>query len=182
MKVKMLVAQACLTPCDPMDCTLWSASVHGIFQARIPEWVAMPFSQGSSHPRDIALYVTGNEWVTNAKDFLVNIKAILMSVSMKNCKGKCGKDDGWTVLLGLVYLWPIISVLFPHLTSPRTLPNVGAQKHFAEMHPTAEACGYVHTYYQMVHPPFLTPKESSCVHAGRGVFLDLRSGHLISLL
>ena len=53
----------------------------------------MPFSQGSSQPRDITLYVTGNVWITNTKDFLVNIKAILMSFSMKNCKGKCGKDD-----------------------------------------------------------------------------------------
>ena len=34
---------------DPMDC---SPSVHGILQARIPERVAMPFSRGSSQPRD----------------------------------------------------------------------------------------------------------------------------------
>ena len=40
------VAQLCLTLCDPMDCT-----VHGIFQARILEWVAFPFSRGSSQPR-----------------------------------------------------------------------------------------------------------------------------------
>ena len=92
--MKILVAQACLTPCDPMDCSLPSSSVHGIFQARILEWVAMPFSQGSSHPREFALYVAENVWITNAKDFLVNIKAMLMSFSKRNCKGKCGKDNG----------------------------------------------------------------------------------------
>ena len=43
----MKVAQSCLTLYAPMDCT-----VHGILQARILEWVAFPFSGGSSQPRD----------------------------------------------------------------------------------------------------------------------------------
>ena len=46
------VAQSCLTLCDPMDCNLPGSSVHGILQARILEWVAVPFSRGSSQPRD----------------------------------------------------------------------------------------------------------------------------------
>ena len=37
---------------DPMDCSLPGISVHGILQARILEWVAMPFSRGSSWPQD----------------------------------------------------------------------------------------------------------------------------------
>ena len=48
----MLVAQSCLTLCDPMDC-----SVRGILQARTLEWVAFPFSRGSSQPRSLALQV-----------------------------------------------------------------------------------------------------------------------------
>ena len=46
--------QLCLTPCiDPMDYkTPADYSVHGILQARILEWVAMPSSRGSSGPRD----------------------------------------------------------------------------------------------------------------------------------
>ena len=44
----LLVAQSCPTPCDPMDCSLPGASVHGIFQVRILEWVAISFSKGSS--------------------------------------------------------------------------------------------------------------------------------------
>ena len=36
-----LLAQSCPTLCDPMDCSLLGVSVHGIFQARILEWVAM---------------------------------------------------------------------------------------------------------------------------------------------
>ena len=45
-KVKMLVAYLCLTLCDPMDCGLPGSSVHRILQARILEWVAIPFSRG----------------------------------------------------------------------------------------------------------------------------------------
>ena len=37
-------AQLCLTLCDPVDCSPPGSSVHGIFQARILEWVAIPFS------------------------------------------------------------------------------------------------------------------------------------------
>ena len=44
--VKVKVAQLCPTLCNPMDYT-----VHGILQARILEWVAFPFSRGSSQPR-----------------------------------------------------------------------------------------------------------------------------------
>ena len=48
----VLVAQLCLTLCDPMDSTPPGSSVHGILQSRILEWVAVPFSRGSSQPRD----------------------------------------------------------------------------------------------------------------------------------
>ena len=45
--VKVNVAQSCPTLCNPMNYT-----VHGILQARILEWVAFPFSRGSSQPKD----------------------------------------------------------------------------------------------------------------------------------
>ena len=44
--------QSCPTLCDPTYCSLPSSSVHEIFQGRILEWVAIPFSRGSSRPRD----------------------------------------------------------------------------------------------------------------------------------
>ena len=46
-KGKGKVTQLCLTVCDPMDYI-----VHGILQVKILEWVAFPFSRGSSQPRD----------------------------------------------------------------------------------------------------------------------------------
>ena len=47
-----LLLQSCPTLCGPMDCSLPGSSIHGILQARILEWVAMPSSRGSSWPRD----------------------------------------------------------------------------------------------------------------------------------
>ena len=48
MIVKVSVAQLYLTLCDPMNCSQPGSFVHGILQARILEWVAIPFSRGSS--------------------------------------------------------------------------------------------------------------------------------------
>ena len=47
--------KSCLTLCDPMDCSPPGSSVHGIFQTRILEWVAIFFSRGSSQSRDQTL-------------------------------------------------------------------------------------------------------------------------------
>ena len=47
----VLVSQLCLTLCDPVDCSSPGSSVHGIYQARILEGVAVPFSRVSSPPR-----------------------------------------------------------------------------------------------------------------------------------
>ena len=52
VKVKLLVAQSCLSRCNPKDCSLPGSCVHGILQVRILEWVTMPFfrfpTQGSN--------------------------------------------------------------------------------------------------------------------------------------
>ena len=50
--VCVLVAQSCLTLWDPIDCSPPGSSVHGLLQARLLEWVAIPFSRRSSQPRD----------------------------------------------------------------------------------------------------------------------------------
>ena len=63
------LTQSCLTLCNPADCSPAGSSVHGIFQARTLEWVAIPFSRGSSQPRDWtqAFNITGiffTSWAT----------------------------------------------------------------------------------------------------------------------
>ena len=46
-----MCAQSCLTPCNPMDCSLSGCSAHAIFQARILEWLSISYSRGSSPSR-----------------------------------------------------------------------------------------------------------------------------------
>ena len=76
-------AQLCLTLCNPMDWGLQGSSVHGIFQARILEWVAISFSKGSRgiEPRSPALQADSlpseplgktNETVYSYKDLYTN--------------------------------------------------------------------------------------------------------------
>ena len=62
------VTQSCLTLSDPMDCSPPGSSVHGILQARILEWVAIPFSWASSQFGDqtwVFVFCTGSRFFTN---------------------------------------------------------------------------------------------------------------------
>ena len=70
----MFIAQSYLNLCDPMGCNPPGSSVHGILQARILEWVAMPFTRRSSliresklgllHCRQILYLLSHRNWVT----------------------------------------------------------------------------------------------------------------------
>ena len=59
MKVKSEseVAQLCLTFSDPMDCSLPGSYIHGIFQVRVLEWVAIAFSDD---PADVGNLISGS--------------------------------------------------------------------------------------------------------------------------
>ena len=84
MKVKSEseVAQSCLTPSDPVDCSLPGSSIHGIFQARVLEWVAIafPFSllvpYNKETPEWLCLVLTAGSFVL-FYNFPVNITTYL---------------------------------------------------------------------------------------------------------
>ena len=85
------VAQSCPTLCDPIDYT-----VHGILQARILEWVAFPFSRGSSQPRDRTQVssIAGRfftSWATWTKNTGVDSLSLLISRAGDKCRvwGTC---------------------------------------------------------------------------------------------
>ena len=59
----MWVAQSCLTIWDPRDCSPPGSSVSGLLQARLLEWVAIPFSRGSSQPRDQTQGLPHCRWI-----------------------------------------------------------------------------------------------------------------------
>ena len=81
-----------------------------------------------------------------------------------------------------VNIWPIILFLFSQLTGPRALPKMHEQL-FSKMDSSAEDYGAALASHIMGWCPLLlTSKEPFCACADREVFLDLRSGHLISFL
>ena len=67
MKVKSEseVAQSCPTLNDPMDCSLPSSSIHGIFQARVLEWVAVAFSDLITYSPQFSVTETIDEDLIN---------------------------------------------------------------------------------------------------------------------
>ena len=64
MKVKSEseVPQSCLTLSDPMDCSLLGSSVHGIFQVRVLEWVAIAFSNIQGYQSKINKASLAGKW------------------------------------------------------------------------------------------------------------------------
>ena len=59
--MKVLVTQSCPTLCDPKDCRPPGSSVHGILQARILEWVAIPFSDPGSPALQVDSYCQSHQ-------------------------------------------------------------------------------------------------------------------------
>ena len=97
VKSKSEVTQLCLTLREPMDCRLPSSSIHGIFQARVLEWVAIAFSNLDSilKSRDITL---------PTKVHLV--KAMVFLIVMYGCesltvkKAECRRIDAFNCGVG----------------------------------------------------------------------------------
>ena len=78
MKVKSEreVAQSCLTPSNPMECSLPGSSVHGIFQAKVLEWVAIAFSNQGSRDGKIR---SPSRKLKKKKKEVSNIQTLTMS-------------------------------------------------------------------------------------------------------
>ena len=83
-----VLALSRMTLCDAMDCTLPGSSVHRILQARILEWVAIPFSRESSQPRDRTQvsYIAGRFFTTrNQKESEVTQSCLTLCDPMDCC-------------------------------------------------------------------------------------------------
>ena len=87
------VTQSCPTLCDPLDCSLPGSS-HGIFQARVLEWVAISFSRGSSPPRDRTWVsrIVGRSFTIWATREVV-IHAAAAAKSLQSCLTMCNPID-----------------------------------------------------------------------------------------
>ena len=87
--VCVIVTQSCPTLCSPINCSPPGSFVHGILQARILEWVALPFARGSSQIKD-------RTWVSHTESTFFTIWAILESRRSREVLR-------WVLLLPLCY-------------------------------------------------------------------------------
>ena len=94
------VTQSCPTLCNPVDCSLAGSSIHGIFQARIREWVAISFSRRSSWPRDWT-------WVSRIVGRCFTIWATREDVE------RYWNVERWR-FLPTHFLWPLIKIRGSH--------------------------------------------------------------------
>ena len=100
-------AQLYSTLCDPKDCSLQGSSVHGIFQARILEWVAISYFRGSSQPRDQTLfscvsYIAGGFFTTEPLGKPLNPWNASKRIFMQTC----------ILSLSLIPVGPVFPVVF----------------------------------------------------------------------
>ena len=117
--VCVLAAQSCPTLCDPMDCSPPGFSVHGILQARIQEWIAIPFSRGTFPPRDQILVscITGRFFTIWATE-----KSQVYTEPLFEFPQSCSK-----FLLAIYFAYGNVSfhvTLSIHFTLSSPLPNV----------------------------------------------------------
>ena len=95
MNVKVLVTQSCQVFCYPVDSSLPGSSLPGMLQARILEWVAIPFFRGSSWPRD---------WTWVSRIGTPNrIKTWLWSP-----QGENSTNNNTPMLVFKLHIWPIL--------------------------------------------------------------------------
>ena len=122
--------------CNPVDCSPPGFSVHGILQARIPEWVAIPFSRVSSQPR-------GQTWVSYISGRFVSVVVLKQRTVFPSGKHLSLSGDVLVGQLGTaVFHWPLVgraqgfcqlyssaqSSLPPPALSNPNISNVEAEK------------------------------------------------------
>ena len=104
MKSESGVSQSHPTLCDPMDCSLPGSSVHGIFQARALEWVAIAFSKKTSRwlinmKKCSLLLIIGEMKIKTTKRY--HLILVRMAIIKKFINNKCWRRCGETLLVGM---------------------------------------------------------------------------------
>ena len=121
------VTQSCPTLCDPMDCSLLGSSVHGIFQARVLDWVAISFSRGPSWPRDrtpvsrtvgrrFTVWATRERLMTSGCPQFKNCLAILISLQFSRINEKT------------THIYSIINFIITHSYGSQMIWNICFQQ------------------------------------------------------
>ena len=95
----VILPQSCPSLCDPMDCSLPGSSVHGIFQARILEWVAISFSKYNVHMLiyNVSICVFARGCSSSSGSLLPKIFPLLTFTTLSFCTLKF-RTRSWSVL------------------------------------------------------------------------------------
>ena len=138
MKVKVLVAQSL---CNPVDCSTPDSSVHGISQARILEWVAIPFSRGSSWARDwTQVSCTACRFFTL---WATNLTGILIKKGKLRYRDRCAqREDSVKTQKGKTAVWLEWWVYTPrNAVDGQQRPQVGRGKGVLASRANRRECG-----------------------------------------
>ena len=140
-KYYMLVTQACQTLCNPMNCSLPGSSVHGILQARILEWVVIPFFRGSSWPRNWSWvsHIAGRFftiWATRKAPKILKIHAVVCLLKFENHVRWLTVKVDWHLGTSTVLPWSCMP-----LCTPGTQDPAGETWLYVEWTPWAPRCG-----------------------------------------
>ena len=153
----MKVAPLCLTLCDPMDCSPPGSSVHGILQARILEWVAIPFSRVYSQPRDwTQVSCIGGGF------FTVWVTREALWATRKSCKrGDIYSNIEETEKLSMEFQWKTLAPWKKSYDKPRQ--HIKNQRHyFANKGPSNQSYGLSSSHvwmWELDHKESWAPKN-----------------------
>ena len=164
MKVKSEseVTQSCPTLRDPMDCSLPSATIHGIFQARVLEWGAITFSNNCPRQPEMSCWpVINSPYVVEAtthpkRAWLSSLSSSFQSAVTESCwsfASNCSLEIQVLCHLTrcpLLPNWPLFIPPDPEVMSPwwRSLPYLTWVSRAQHTVPTAllECCNFQHTH------------------------------------
>ena len=175
--MKALIAQLCLILFDPVNCSPPGSSIHGVLQTRILEWVATPFSRGSSWPsnqtRDSR--ITGGfftVWATRETPYPHDIYFITGGLHLLThfaCifhpPTPCSAAVGVVFVLGFTYKWDHMMLVFLWLISLSLIPSRSTHVEWQEFLLFFNdwiVFHCVHTNSRLLYP--FIPGHLSCFH------------------
>ena len=178
MKVKVLVVQSCPTLCDPMDCSPPGSSVGGILQARILQWVAMPFSRVSSLPRDgtWVSWIVGRFfiiWATReAYKYIKVIYKLIVNVVLHIKINFC-----CNTLLNTMFQFSLVAQSCPTLCDPmnRSTPGLPVHHQLPEFTQLMSIESVMPSSHRILCRPLLLLPPNPSQH--QGLFRSINSSH-----
>ena len=126
MRVQCSVSQSCPTICNPRHYySLPGSSIHGIFQARILEWVAISYSSGSFWPRDQSYIPCIGRWILYHR---ATWEAPLVTWSTKKKRVLLGNASQLQMIVNNHFSFPVLYFYLEHIRGKEKANNIELAK------------------------------------------------------